>query len=255
MGITQFEQKYSEIYDVIYQDKDYEKECDFIERIFSKFGVRVSSVLDLGCGSGGHAIPLSQKGYSVTGVDISAHMLNKAIEKTNKLKASCSFIQGDIRKIQINETFDAVISMFAVISYQIEDQDFVSAFETAYKHLKKGGTFIFDFWFGPAVLSEKPSLKFKEVKLDKIRIIRITTPSIDIFSNTVDVNFKVFVIDENRKSFDFFEELHRVRYFFPREIVSSLKNVGFSEIHFFPFLDLSRKPNESDWNVSCVALK
>lgn len=247
-----FGEKYSDIYDIIYSDKDYEKECDFLEEIFSKFGDKISSILDLGCGSGGHSIILSNRGYKIVGVDRSPYMVKKAREKAKK---ECLFLEHDIRNFRMNREFDAVISMFAVASYQIENDDVISFFRTAFEHLRSGGLFTFDFWFGPAVLNEKPQVKIKEINHQNLKIVRITEPRLDILSNTVDVNFKVFIIDKNNNIVEDFEEKHRMRFFFVKELVYMLGNVGFSEPKFFPFLDLQRNPNDSDWNVSCVSIK
>lgn len=247
-----FGEKYSDIYDIIYSDKDYEKECDFLEEIFSKFGDKISSILDLGCGSGGHSIILSNRGYKIVGVDRSPYMVKKAREKAKK---ECLFLEHDIRNFRMNREFDAVISMFAVASYQIENEDVISFFRTAFEHLRSGGLFTFDFWFGPAVLNEKPQVKIKEINHQNLKIVRITEPRLDILSNTVDVNFKVFIIDKNNNIVEDFEEKHRMRFFFVKELVYMLGNVGFSEPKFFPFLDLQRNPNDSDWNVSCVSIK
>jgi len=60
---------YASAYDFLYQDKDYEKECDFIESIFVRYSGNVKRVLDLGCGTGGHALILVRRGYHIVGVD------------------------------------------------------------------------------------------------------------------------------------------------------------------------------------------
>ncbi len=54
-----FNKQYANAYDSLYQDKDYEKECDFIEAIFEKNKRNPRTILDLGCGTGGHAIVLA----------------------------------------------------------------------------------------------------------------------------------------------------------------------------------------------------
>ncbi len=245
-----FGEKYSEVYDLIYHDKDYERECDFLEEVFSKFGNSVSSILDLGCGSGGHDAILSRRGYEIVGVDRSAHMIKKAREK---VKNHCVFIEHDLRDFRINKRFDAVISMFAVASYQTENEDIMSFFKTSFEHLKQGGIFVFDFWFGPAVLKERPQVKVKEVNHGKTKVIRITNPKIDILNNTVEVNFKVLIIREN--IVEEFQETHNMRFFFPKDLTFMLRNVGFSDVKFFPFLSLSREPNDSDWNAFCISTK
>ena len=55
--MTVFGDEYAIAYDYLYHDKDYEKECDFLEAIFRKHGKKVNTVLDLGCGTGGQQSP------------------------------------------------------------------------------------------------------------------------------------------------------------------------------------------------------
>ena len=71
MTASVFGAEYSAAYDLLYQDKDYEAEVDVIEHVFATHGHgRVRRVLDLGCGTGGHAAPLAQRGYEVVGIGI-----------------------------------------------------------------------------------------------------------------------------------------------------------------------------------------
>ena len=63
-----FGKEYANTYDALYENKDYEKECDFIEAIFSKGSLNAKTVLDLGCGTGGHALVLAKRGYEVLGL-------------------------------------------------------------------------------------------------------------------------------------------------------------------------------------------
>jgi len=68
--------KYSKYYDLLYHDKDYSQECDFIEQILRSYTLEpVKTILDGGCGTGGHAIPLANKGYEITGIDASEAMV------------------------------------------------------------------------------------------------------------------------------------------------------------------------------------
>jgi len=103
-------EEYAEYYDILYQDKDYEAECDFLEQIFARYAQHpVRTILDLGCGTGGHALPLARRGYEVTGVDLSEHMLERARQKAAEAGLAISFHQGDIRSLNLGCTFDAVI--------------------------------------------------------------------------------------------------------------------------------------------------
>jgi len=81
---------YAKYYDLIYKDKDYEKEVDFIENIFWKN--RPKKILEVGCGTGNYTKILLKRGYEVTALDISEDMLKIAEEK-----CACKFVKGDIR--------------------------------------------------------------------------------------------------------------------------------------------------------------
>ncbi len=246
---------YATYYDIIYRDKDYEAESVFLELIFSKYlSNAVRSILDLGCGTGGHALILAERGYKVAGVDLSREMLKISGRKANERELSIEFIQGDVRKIKLNQKFDAVISMFAVMSYQITNEDLISAFKTASRHLKKNGLFIFDVWFGPAVLTQKPSDRFKVIEKDSERIIRFATPVLDILNHTVDVKYRIIKLSKD-KVLDEVDEVHKVRFLFPQEIKLICDMTGFKVLEFCPFMRLGKTPTEKDWNVTGVARK
>ncbi len=246
---------YANYYDLIYQDKDYKSECDFLEVIFSKyFSKSVRSILDLGCGTGGHTLILAERGYEVTGIDLSQGMLEIARKKAKERKLNVEFIQGDIRNMELNQKFDAVISMFAVISYQITNEDLTSVFKTALKHLKRNGLFIFDVWFGPAVLIQKPSDRFKVIEKDDERIIRFATPVLDILNHTVNVKYKIIKFSSN-KVLDEVDEVHKVRFLFPQEIKLICDMTGFKVLELCPFMNLGKTPTENDWNVTGIVRK
>jgi predicted TPR repeat methyltransferase len=79
MSGSAFGRAYAEIYDWLYSDKDYAGECDLLEELFRRCsGREIQSILDLGCGTGGHAFPLADRGYQVLGVDRSADMIAQA---------------------------------------------------------------------------------------------------------------------------------------------------------------------------------
>src|SRR5919198_851041 len=105
---------YAAAYDAMYADKDYEAECDLVEEAFQRFGSEpVRSILDLGCGTGNHSIRLARRGYDVSGVDLSPDMLAIAAEKSAAAGTSIAFSRGDVRRVDLGRTFDAVLLMFA----------------------------------------------------------------------------------------------------------------------------------------------
>jgi SAM-dependent methyltransferase len=243
---------YADYYDLLYHDKHYEAECDFLEQIFARYAQHpIRTILDLGCGTGGHALPLAKRGYLVTGVDLSEHMLERARQKAAEAGLNIRFHQGDIRTIKLDRTFDAVIAMFAVISYQTGNEDLGAAFRTARRHLEPGGLFVFDCWFGPAVLVQRPTDRYKIVEINGERIIRFAHPTLDIMRHTVQVDYKVLRLKDDRV-LDEVGESHVMRFLFPQEIQYYLQANGFKLLRFCPFMRLKETITECDWNASVV---
>ena len=250
-----FGEDYTVAYDFLYSNKDYGRECDFIEAVFQKYSREVKGVLDLGCGTGGHALILARRGYQLVGVDRSLSMLKMAREKAEEADLPLEFVRGDITTIELQSRFDAVISMFAVMGYQTTNEAFAGVCYTASNHLKRGGVFVFDCWYGPAVLTERPAARVKEVKLNEHeRIVRLTEPVLNTLRHTVETRFtlrkmkKDLIIDETRES-------HLMRFLFPQEVRYFLKLAGFSEVMLCPFPRLDEPLTEQDWNMAVIAKK
>ncbi|MCC7202828.1 MAG: class I SAM-dependent methyltransferase [Nitrospirae bacterium] len=267
--MTVFKKGYARFYDAFYQDKDYERECDFIEAAFKKNGCRVKTILDLGCGTGGHALILSRRGYQVVGIDRSREMIRIARRKAkeeakgNKKKSSAEFYQGDITGIRLRRKFDAVISMFAVMGYQTTNASIAAACGVAASHLVSGGLFIFDCWHGNAVLTERPGMRMKEIVMHKgkgggnrgeKRIIRFSEPVLDPLSHTVETRFRVLRIEGDRLVGET-QESHLLRYLFPQEIRYYLETAGFRVLELCPFPELNKPLTEHDWNMAVIAGK
>jgi len=247
--------KYADYYDILHWDKDYDSECDFLEDIFKKYSQGpIRSILDLGCGTGRHILILRKRGYEVTGVDFSPKLIEIAKKKIGNKKRKINFILGDIRKINIKRKFDAVISMFGVMSYQITNQDITSIFKKANNYLNKGGFFIFDCWFGPAVLFQKPKNQFKIINRKKERVIKFVTPFLDKSHRVVDLQYKI-IKTSKCKILDEFNEKHKIKYFFPREIEAFLKKENFKLLEICPFKKLNKTPTVDNWNITIIAKK
>src|SRR5919199_1319404 len=176
MTASVFGAEYSAAYDLLYQDKDYEAEVDLIERVFAIYGHgSVRRVLDLGCGTGGHAVPLANRGYDVVGVDRSPHMLDRARART----ASARFEVGEIGSLDLADRFDAVLMMFAVLGYQTANADARAALASVRRHLRPGGLFMCDLWYGPAVLRQRPSERVRVLDTAHGQVIRVAAGDLD----------------------------------------------------------------------------
>jgi SAM-dependent methyltransferase len=102
------------------------------------------SVLDLACGFGRHAVILAQKGYKVTGYDLSEGFLKKAKELSDGLSVKLELKQGDMRDIPFENKFDAVINMFTAFGFFDNEKDDLKVLKGVKKALKPGGQFLMD---------------------------------------------------------------------------------------------------------------
>lgn len=238
---------YAESYDALYGDKDYAAECDLIERLFATREGGVETVLDLGCGTGNHAIPLAARGYRVTGVDRSQDMIAAAVAKPGDAVA---FHTGDIRDLDLDRRFDAVLMMFAVLGYQTTNLDVLAALATARRHLVAGGLLIFDVWYGPAVLHQRPSRRVKETAAGGPRFVRTATGELDLARNLCTVRYRIRAGSAAPRQSDF---VHRMRYFFAPELALFLESSGFRALRLGAFPDFDREPDETTWNVLATA--
>lgn len=213
---------YACYYDLLYRDKDYAAEATYVASHIRQLNPSAKTILELGCGTGAHAEFFARLGFTVVGVDMSATMLNQAETRKAKLPTEIAerltFIQGDVRSIRTGEQYDAVISLFHVMSYQTSNADLENSFATAAVHLKPDGIFLFDFWYGPAVLIQKPEVRVKRLEDDNIKLTRIAEPILQVNTNLVNVIYTIFIENKISENIKELKETHRIRYFFLPEI-------------------------------------
>lgn len=218
---------YAAYYDLLYRDKDYAGEAEYVRNMLAQHGVTSGSILELGCGTGKHAEHFAQMGYTVHGVDISPSMVELAkTRKSSDLTGKLSFEVGDVRTVRLGQQFDAVISLFHVASYQTTNEDLAAMFQTAATHLKPGGVFLFDFWYGPAVLTDRPAVRVKRMQGDGFDVLRIAEPVMHPNENVVDVHYTVHVTNHADSRLDQIDETHRMRYLFGPELRFMLLAAG-----------------------------
>lgn len=252
---TPFEMNYSEAYDLLYHDKNYRREVELIQSIFDAHGKgRVKRILDLGSGTGSHAIALAQRDFLVVGVDRSESMLTLARRKAGRLPEGTrpEFRQGDIRTVRVPGRFDAVLMMFAVLGYQITDEDVTAALKAARGHLDPGGLLIFDVWYGPAVVRERPAERNKVVHAPDADYHRSATGELDEAAHVCTVSYTLRKMNRGNPVSES-KEVHRMRYFFGEELEDFLKESGYEPIRIGAFPEIDREPDDTTWNIMVAA--
>ena len=200
-------------------------ECDFIER---EIGADKSKrILDIGCGTGRHALELARRGYAVVGVDLSDSQLARARQKAAEQGVQVDFRRGDARELPFRAEFDLAI-MLCEGAFPLMETDEMNfqILQGAAHALRPGGKLVFTTLNGlfPLFHSVKDFLAQGAVEGNA----QTTASSFDLMTFR-ERNTTVFEDDDgNRKELACDE-----RCYVPSEITWLLKTAGFrkSDIH------------------------
>ena len=220
---------YSAYYDLLYREKDYSGEVDFVDSLIRRHVPAARSVLDLGCGTGVHAWHFARRGYRVHGIDQSNAMLSVALrgqQDNNDAFDAPTFSQGDITQFTVDRVYDVVISLFDVIGYLTDYSMLRAATAGVCSSLRPGGMFLFDCWYGPAVHGQRPGTSVRQLEDDTVRVTRAASSTFHPRTNRVDVRYDVFVERKLDHHIDHLSEVHKVRCYFEEELDDILAPFG-----------------------------
>lgn len=240
-------QVYAQYYNLLYKDKNYEKEVDYIVSQIEKYAPSSKTILEFGCGTGGHGLLLQNRGYKILGLERSEAMVEEATRNGLACKVA------DISNFDLQKQYDAVISLFHVISYLTDNNSLVATFLNAAQHLKTGGIFLFDVWYSPAVYHLKALPRIKQMQNHELAVTRFADPVPDVNKNIIEVHFTVFAKDLVSGEQSNLNESHPMRHFSIPEIALLASLSGFEMINSEEFLT-GNTPSENTWGV-CFILK
>ena len=139
--MSEFELHYSQLYDLIHANKDYEEDVKNILTLLREFNIleEINSLLDFGCGTGKHLSIFRSLKFHVQGYDLSEEMLAIASQNNPEI-----FFSSDLNKIRAEN--DLVVSLFDVLSYQTNPQMLETYVQQVFSKVAKNGFALFDFW-------------------------------------------------------------------------------------------------------------
>jgi SAM-dependent methyltransferase len=136
----------SEEYLKVYKHRDSAEAEDLVSLIQKNFNLsRGSSVLDMACGAGRHAIAFARRGFAVTAVDLSERLISEARDNTEESKVEINFIQSDIRDLNLSLHFDLAVNLFTSFGYFETDEENLEVIQKAYDLVNLGGFFVLDY--------------------------------------------------------------------------------------------------------------
>ena len=200
-------------------------ECDFIEKelAFDKS----LKILDVGCGTGRHAIELSKRGYNVTGIDLSESQLKRAREKAEAANLVIDFQCQDARNLPFNGEFDVAIMLCeGGFSLMETDEMNFDILKSVTKSLKFQAKLIFTTLNGLFPLFHSVNDFYASTVEDGNSMCKSSGFDLMTFR---DSNIVEFEDDSgNKKSLECNE-----RYYVPCEITWLLKSLGYKTIDIF----------------------
>ncbi len=233
----------SDFYDIFMDDVPYEKWCEYIARFLKK----ESKGVDIGCGTGAFTRLLHKKGFTVTGVDQSPQMLEKAKKKAKSEGMDINFAVGDATTLALPRPVDFITANCDVVNYLKNPLKF---FRLAYKNLKEGGAFVFDI-----------STHYKLSKILSNNVFTLKKEGITyIWENfysekgaKVDMKLTFFAPEGNNLYSEHIDEQTQYAHQ-TADIISALNEAGFSDVSAYGFLSKSA-PKETEERVHFVSYR
>lgn len=184
-------------------------------------------VLDLACGAGQLAIKMQQEGLEVTGLDLSAQMLEIAERRAEEFGVTIPFVQGDMTDLTNLKKFDAVTCYCDSICYLPDEESVQAAFNQVYQHLTEDGVFLFDVHSVYQIDEVFPGYTFN----DQTEEVSFLWKSyIGEHPHSIEHDLTFFVYQEDIDLYERFDETHKERTYQLQTYIDMLKKAGFTSI-------------------------
>jgi len=234
--------RFAYVYDDLMKDAPYLEWVEFTENIIEQLNIKPKNILDLGCGTGSIAIPLSKKGYKVTGVDLSEEMLSIAYEKMQGEQLTFPLIQQNMKELELTEAFDLIISYCDSLNYLNGIEDVKETFTKVNKHLKNGAYFIFDM-HSPYKLTHIYNDQVFAWDQDEIGLIWNT----DVDETNLKVEHDLtFFVEREDGAYEKFKESHKQQTYSIELVKQLLEQTGFECIDTYSDFQLQPVHNETE---------
>jgi SAM-dependent methyltransferase len=187
--VNTYQRLHARLYDVIYADKPYGEEAGFVAR---QLPGPPGPLLDLACGTARHAAAFAGMGYTVTGVDYSPDLLERARENVAGSEPAVELIEHDMRELDLGREFAAVTCLFDSIGYPQTDEGVIAALSSARRHLAPGGVLAVEYLHGPAMVKGFEPLKVRRWETpDGGRLVRISNTILDSVRGLMQVDYEL----------------------------------------------------------------
>ncbi len=218
-------QKFAYLYDRLMDDVPYDKWVELLLAAKQEFQIEGSNLLDLACGTGELSVRLAEKGFAVTGADISSDMLSVAQNKAAEQGLSVFFMEQDMSQLEDLPLFNIIGIFCDSLNYLQTEEQVVNTFKGVYEYLEEGGLFLFDVH---SLYKMNHLFKNQTYALNDEDVSLIWLCYEGEYPDSVEHDLSFFQLDEASQKYDRYDELHFQRTFSVEQYSSWLKNAGFS---------------------------
>lgn len=201
-------------------------------------------VLDLACGIGRHSLELRRRGFEVVGVDISADLLEMAEREAANQDLAVSFLQADLRELDLRDEFDLVLSLNdGAVGYFETDEENARTFEIVAQALREGGGHLMQL---PNVLHAEAHLPLKSwiVGESTLELSDHHWNAEDRYIEGFTVPIRLGEVFERYEPIPFRQRLYTVE-----ELVELYDSVGMRLANTFAGSGKPRKPKPSQFEI------
>jgi SAM-dependent methyltransferase len=202
--------------------------ANILPPLLNSLNAKPKSLLDVACGEGAFAIAMAQKGFAVTGIDLSSEMLTIAKMQEKQISQKVLFQKMDMRKLRLSSSFDLITCWFDSLNYLLTNKDLEVTFKGIYNHLNTGGYFIFDmntiYWL--QTLADRYAVTIEKETNDVFQVHRHTFDE----ETKIATFHLIAFLKENSHWIRRVNETHFERGYTLDEIRLSLNKAGLTEI-------------------------
>jgi len=231
-----------------------DQELEFFAFVFDSIAtIQVKTILDVGCGTGRHYVPLVKSGYKVAGMDQSQSMLDVLREKTSTAGLEAHIARKDMREINFADEFDAIICMNTALQYLLTDEDILLTLKAFYRTLKPGGVVIIDimnFLFLMGGYKENIVQSYTRDGIVFERAIRHSMDDVPAIWN----HHEFGIIEDSGRTITY-RELHKFRMLNYNEMQRFLREAGFSDVKCFGEFTAREEVGSQSKRLVFVAVK
>ena len=202
--------RFAYLYDELMNDVPYDKWLQFVNDVFQKYEINQPTILDIGCGTGTLPILLAKQNYTISGVDLSEEMLSVAMAKAEQERVQIPFYQQNMMELEGFNQLDCITIFCDSLNYLHSEDQVLRTFEKVHESLTDQGIFLFDV-HSPYKIEEIFGEETFFIDDEELSLVWSCTQGEQPLSVEHDLVF--FMKEENRDSYERFEEYHIQRTF------------------------------------------